>query len=51
MYRGGNEFKRAYLPRSNLVKDDNYDVLVDSHSVLNRWKAYLLLPATEYLRC
>jgi hypothetical protein len=24
-----------------LVKDDNYDLLADSHNILNRWKNYL----------
>jgi hypothetical protein len=28
------------LHRSNLVKDENGDLLADSHSVLNRWKSY-----------
>jgi hypothetical protein len=39
--RGINEFKRVYQPRSNLVKDENGDLLADSHSILNRWKSYL----------
>jgi hypothetical protein len=34
-YRGINEFKRAYQPRNNLVKDENGDLLADSHSILN----------------
>jgi hypothetical protein len=33
-----NEFKRGYQPRSKLVKDENGDLLVDSHSILNKWK-------------
>jgi hypothetical protein len=36
LYRGINEFKRGYRPRSNLVKDDNGDLLADSNTVLNR---------------
>jgi hypothetical protein len=36
--RGFDEFKRGYLPRSNLVKDQNGDLLADSHNMLNRWK-------------
>jgi hypothetical protein len=35
LYRGLNEFKKGYQPRSNLVKDENGDLLVDSHSILN----------------
>jgi hypothetical protein len=40
LYRGINEFKRSYQPRSNLVKDENGDLLADSHNILNRWKKY-----------
>jgi hypothetical protein len=39
VYRGINKFKRCYQPTSNLVKDENGDLLVDSHNILNRWKA------------
>jgi hypothetical protein len=40
LYRGINEFKRGYQPRNNFVKDENGDLLVDSHSILNRCKNY-----------
>jgi hypothetical protein len=30
LYRGINEFKKGYQPRSNLVKDENGDLLADS---------------------
>jgi hypothetical protein len=40
MYRGTNDFKRGYQPRNNLVKDENGDLLADSHSILNGWKNY-----------
>jgi hypothetical protein len=36
LYRGINEFKRVYQPRNNLVKDENGDLLTDSHNILNR---------------
>jgi hypothetical protein len=36
LYRGTNEFKMGYQPRTNLVKDENGDVLADSHSILKR---------------
>jgi hypothetical protein len=39
-YRGINKFKKAYQPRNNLVKDENGDLLVSSHNILNRWKNY-----------
>jgi hypothetical protein len=35
LYRGINTFKRAYQPRNNLVKDENGNLLADSHSILN----------------
>jgi hypothetical protein len=40
LYRGINEFKRGYQPRNNLVKDENGDLLADSHNVLIRQKNY-----------
>jgi hypothetical protein len=41
LYRAVNEFKRGYQPRNNLVKDENGDLLADSHNILNRWKNYV----------
>jgi hypothetical protein len=32
LYRGINGFKRGYQPRNNLVKDENGDLLADSHN-------------------
>ncbi|PNF22122.1 hypothetical protein B7P43_G06799 [Cryptotermes secundus] len=40
LYRGINYFKRGYQPSSNLVKDENGDLLADSHYILNRWRNY-----------
>jgi hypothetical protein len=40
LYRGINYFKMSYQPRNNLVKDENGDLLADSHNILNRWKNY-----------
>jgi hypothetical protein len=40
LYRGINELKRGYQLRNNLVKDENGDLLADSHNILNRWKNY-----------
>jgi hypothetical protein len=40
LYRGINDFKRVYQSRSNLVKDENVDLLADYHSIVNRWKNY-----------
>jgi hypothetical protein len=35
MFRGINEFKKGYQPINNLVKDENGDLLADSHNTLN----------------
>jgi hypothetical protein len=40
LYRGINGFKRGYQPRNNSVKDENGNLLKDSHNILNRWKNY-----------
>jgi hypothetical protein len=40
MYRGINEFKKGYQPRSNMVKEESVDLLADSRSILNRWRNY-----------
>jgi hypothetical protein len=40
LYRGINEFKKSYQHRSNLVSDENGDLLADSNTILNRWKSY-----------
>jgi hypothetical protein len=44
MYRGIHEFKRSYQPRNTLVKDENDDLLSDSHSILNSWNYFSPLP-------
>jgi hypothetical protein len=36
LYRGINEFKWDYQPRSSLVKDENGDLVADSNTILNR---------------
>jgi hypothetical protein len=41
LYREINEFKNSYQPRSNLVKDENGDLLADSNFITNRWKSYI----------
>ena len=40
MYRGIIDFNKGYQPRINIVKDDNYDLVADSHSTLARWRNY-----------
>jgi uncharacterized protein YaaR (DUF327 family) len=38
--RGINEFKGVYQPRSNLVKNENCDLLADFYNMVSRWKSY-----------
>jgi len=40
LYRGISDFKKGYKPRTNIVKDDNGDLFVDSHSILVMWRKY-----------
>jgi hypothetical protein len=40
LYRRINELRRGYQPRGSLVKDENGDLLADSHNILYRWKNY-----------
>jgi hypothetical protein len=40
LYRGINEFKKGYQPRTNLVKEERSDLLVDPQKILNRLKNY-----------
>jgi len=34
LYRGVNDFKKGYQPRTNVVKDEKGDLITDSHSIL-----------------
>jgi len=36
LYRGINDFKMGYQPRTNIVKDEKSDLVADSHSILAR---------------
>jgi hypothetical protein len=36
LYRGINELKKGYQPRTNSVKNKSSDLLVDPHKILNR---------------
>jgi hypothetical protein len=39
-YRGINDFKKGYHPRTNTIKDKNGDLVANSHSILVRWRKY-----------
>ena len=41
LYRGINDFKKGYQPRTNIVKGDKGDLVADSHIILVRWRNYL----------
>jgi hypothetical protein len=38
LYRGISNFKRGYQPRTNVVKEENGDLVANSHSILARWR-------------
>jgi hypothetical protein len=40
LYKGINEFKKCYQPRTKLVQDERGDLLADPHRILNTWKNY-----------
>ena len=40
MYKGSNDFKKGHKPRTNILKDENGDMVADSHSVSSRWRNY-----------
>ena len=40
MYKGINDFKKGYLPRNIIVKDEKVDLVVDSHGIMTRWRNY-----------
>jgi hypothetical protein len=42
LYRGINEFKKGYQPRTNSVKDKRGDLLADPQKILNRWMNYFV---------
>jgi hypothetical protein len=38
LYRGINDYKKGYQPRTNVVEDGKGDLVADSHSTLARWR-------------
>jgi len=40
LYRGINDVKKGYQPRTGIVKDEKADLVADSHSIMARWKNY-----------
>jgi hypothetical protein len=39
-YRGINDVKNGYQPRTRIVKDEEGDLVADSHSIMARWRNY-----------
>ena len=39
LYRGINDFKKSYQPRTNIVNEKG-DLVADPHSILARWRKY-----------
>ena len=37
-YRGINDFKKGFQPRTNVVKDEKGNLFADSHSTLGKWR-------------
>ena len=40
LYRGINDVKKGYQPRTRIVKDEKGDLVADSHSIMARWRNY-----------
>jgi len=40
LFRGINDFKKGYQPRTIIVKDEKGDLVADSHGIMTRWKNY-----------
>jgi len=40
LYRGINDVKKGYQPRTGIVKDEKGDLAEDSHSIMARWRNY-----------
>jgi hypothetical protein len=41
LYTGISDFKKGYQPRTNVVKDEKGDLVVDSHRILATWSQLL----------
>ena len=40
LFRGINDFKKEYQPRTTIVKEEKGDLVADSHSIMARWRNY-----------
>ena len=40
LYKGNNDIKKGYQPRTNVVKDEKGDLVAESYSIVARWRNY-----------
>ena len=40
LYRGINDMKKEYQPRTRIVKDEKGNLVADFHSIMARWRNY-----------
>jgi len=40
LYRGINDMKNGYQPRTRIVKDEKDFLFADSQSIMERWRNY-----------
>jgi hypothetical protein len=40
LYRGINDLKKGYQPRTTIVKDEKGDLVVDPQGIMARWRNY-----------
>ena len=40
LYRGINDMRKGYQPRTRIVKDEKGDLVAESHSIMARWRSY-----------
>jgi hypothetical protein len=52
LYRGINDFKKGYQPRTIILQDVKGDLVADSHSIMARWRNYFsqILNAPKYVK-
>jgi len=40
LYKGINDVKKGYQPRTGIVKNEKGDLVADSYSIMARWRKY-----------
>ena len=40
LYRGINDMKKGYQPRTGIVKNEKADLVAESHSIMAMWRNY-----------